>query len=182
MKKLLVGALVGGIILFLWQFLSFAALDLHRTAQQYTPKQDTLLSVLRSNLSEGRYFLPTVPANTSAEEEMKLRDQMPGRDWAIIDYHAKYEDDMAMNMIRVLLTNILIIYLLGWILTRGGALSFQTIFLASVFTGLIAFLNFPYTYFIWYKSPGIWSDFMDAVVPWALTGAWLGWYFNRKWN
>jgi hypothetical protein len=180
MKKLLIGAIVGGIILFLWQFLSFAALDLHRSAQQYTPKQDTLLSVLRANLKEGRYFMPTVPAGTSNEEEMKVRETMPGRDWAIIDYHAKYEDEMTINIIRSLLTNIVIVFLLGWILTRGGALPFRTIFLASVCAGVIAFFAFPYAYFIWYKSPGIWADFTDAIVPWALTGVWLGWYFNRK--
>jgi hypothetical protein len=180
MKKLLIAAVVGGIIIFLWQFLSFAALDLHRASLQYTPKQDTLLSVLRANLSEGRYALPTTPEDASNEEEAKLMEQMAGKDWAIIDYHAKYDDNMGMNMARGLLTNIFIVYLLGWILTRGGKLSFGIIFLASVFTGLIAFMNFPYTNYIWYHSPGIWAQFMEGVVPWALTGAWLGWYLNRK--
>ncbi len=35
----------------------------------------------------------------------------------------------------------------------------QTV-LSAVVLGFIAFLNFPYAYFIWYKSPGIWSDFI----------------------
>ena len=180
MKKLLVGAIVGGIIIFLWQFLSFAALDLHSDAQRYTPKQDTLLNVLRSNLTEGKYYLPGVPENASSDDEAKLMEQMVGKDWAIIDYHAKYENDMVMNLIRSLLANIIIVYLLGWILTRGGPLSFSTILLASIFTGLIAFLNFPYANFIWFKSPGIWADLKDGIIPWAVTGAWLGWWLNRK--
>jgi len=180
MKRLLVAAIVGGIIIFLWQFLSFAALDLHRVAQQYTPKQDTIMSVLRSNLVEGRYFIPTVPENASNEEEVKLMDEMEGKDWAIIDYNSKWETNMASNMTRGLLINIIIVYLLGWILTRGGSLSFSTIFLSSVFVGLIAFFNFPYTSFIWYKTPGVWMDLLDALVAWGLTGAWLGWYLNRK--
>jgi hypothetical protein len=180
MKRLLVAAIVGAIIIFLWQFLSFAALDLHRVAQQYTPKQDTIMSVLRSNLKEGRYFIPTTPENASSEEVQKQMDEMAGRDWAIVDYHAKYESSMGMNMARGLLVNIIIVYLLGWILTRGGPLSFGTIFLSCVFVGLIAFFNFPYTYFIWYRSPGIWMDFLDALVSWGLTGIWLGWYLNRK--
>ncbi len=180
MKKLLVAAIVGGIIIFLWQFLSFAALDLHRSSQQYSPKQDTILSVLRANLQEGKYYMPTVPDGASTEEETKLMEDMVGKDWAMVEYHAKYEDDMMINMIRSLLTNIVIVYLLGWLLTRGGALSFQTIFIASTVVGVMAFLAFPYANFIWFKSPGIWSDFMDAVVPFALTGAWLGWYLNRK--
>ena len=180
MKKLLIGAIVGGIIIFLWQFLSFAALDLHRVAQQYTPKQDTILSVLRANLQEGRYYMPTVADNASNDEEIKLMDEMVGKDWAMVEYHAKYENDMVMNMIRSLLVNILTVFLLGWVLTRGGALSFSTIVTASIFVGLMAFFNIAYANFIWYKSPGIWADFTDAIVPWALTGVWLGWYFNRK--
>jgi hypothetical protein len=180
MKKLLVGAIVGGIIIFLWQFLSFAALDLHREAQQYTLKQDTLLAVLRANLAEGRYYLPTVPETATNDEEVKAMEQMVGKDWAVIDYHAKYEDTMVMNMVRGLLTNIIIVFLLCWIITRGGPLSFGKIFLCSVFTGFIAFLNFPYTDYIWYNTPGIWPHFVDAVLPWAITGAWLGWWLNRK--
>jgi hypothetical protein len=180
MKKLLIGAIVGGIIIFLWQFLSFAALNLHKVAQQYTPKQDTILNVLRANLQEGRYYMPGVPDNASSDERSKLMEQMVGRDWAMVEYHAKYENDMVMNLIRSVLVNILTVFLLGWVLTRGGPLSFGTIVMASVFVGLMAFFNIAYANFIWYKSPGIWADFTDAIVPWALTGAWLGWFLNRK--
>jgi len=39
MKKSIIAAIVGGIILFFWQFLSNAALYLPRQAQQYKPNQ-----------------------------------------------------------------------------------------------------------------------------------------------
>ena len=180
MKKHIIASIVGGILIFFWQFLSNAALDLHRPAQQYTPKQDTLLAVLRANLAEGRYYLPTSPETATNEEEMKTMEQMIGKDWAIIDYHAKYEDTMVMNMVRGLLTNMLIVFLLCWILTRGGPLSFGNIFLSTVFFGFMAFMLFPYTNFIWYQTPGVWQDFVDALVPWAITGAWLGWWLNKR--
>ena len=50
MKKSLVGAIVGGIIIFIWQFISWGAVNLHKPAQQYTPKQDAVMAVLNSNL------------------------------------------------------------------------------------------------------------------------------------
>lgn len=62
MKKTIIASLVGGIIIFFWQFLSNAALDLHRPAQQYTANQDSILNYLSTQLTEGKYFLPTVPA------------------------------------------------------------------------------------------------------------------------
>lgn len=180
MKKHLIAAAVGGIIIFLWQFLSFAALDLHRVEQQYTPKQDTIMSFLRSHLSEGKYFLPTLPEGASAEEQQRLNEQMNGKDWAIVDYHARFNSSMPLNMARGLLVNMLMIYLMVWILQRGGSRhSFTTIFLSTLFVGLISFLNSPYTNFIWYQSPGIWQEFMDAVVAWGATGLWLGWWLRR---
>ena len=51
MKKMIIGALVGGIILFAWQFLTWVLLDLHEAQQKYTPKQDSLIRYLNSKLS-----------------------------------------------------------------------------------------------------------------------------------
>jgi hypothetical protein len=181
MKKHLIAAIVGGIIIFFWQFLSNAALDLHRPAQQYTAKQDTILNFLKTQLEPGRYFLPSFPEGTSADKQQAIMKEVEGKPWAIVDYHGSWSSEgMIMNMARGLLVDMFIVYLFVWILTRTGIPSFGNIFLASVFVGLIAFMNFPYAYFIWYKSPGIWSDFMDGVVAWAGVGVWLGWYLNRK--
>jgi hypothetical protein len=36
MKKLVIGSLVGGIIIFIWQTLSWAMLNLHHASQEYT--------------------------------------------------------------------------------------------------------------------------------------------------
>ena len=182
MKKQLIAAIVGGIIIFFWQFLSNAALDLHRPAQEYTPKQDTILSFLQSQqLEPGRYFLPNTPKGASSEEQQALMEKVEAKPWAIVDYHATWSNaDMLINMARGLLVDILMVWLFVWLITRNGTPSFSTIFMSAVVLGFIAFLNFPYAYFIWYKSPGIWSDFMDAIVAWAAAGVWLGWYLKRK--
>lgn len=54
MKKLIVGALVGGIIVFIWSFLSWGLLNLHSAGQQYTPKQDSILAYLRNTVQRRR--------------------------------------------------------------------------------------------------------------------------------
>ena len=68
MKKLWIAALVGGIIIFIWQTLSWTAiLNLHHGSQEYTPKQDTIMSFLNTQFSEdGSYFLPGVPKGPSS--------------------------------------------------------------------------------------------------------------------
>lgn len=181
MKKSIIAAIVGGIILFFWQFLSNAALDLHRPAQQYTPKQDSIIAYLNQHLEEGRYFMPTYPVGTPSEEAQKIMEASSGKPMAIVELHKSFNNmDMRMNLIRSVLTNMLLVYLLVWILSRGNFNSFGSIFLSSLFVGLISFLYFPYATFIWYKTPGIWAEFNDAWIPWALNGLWLGWFLRRN--
>ena len=77
MKKTLIGSLVGAVILFLWQFVSWTAAELHRPAQAYTPKQDSILQYLSTQFTEdGTYFLPTYPDGASMEEQQKTGRRM----------------------------------------------------------------------------------------------------------
>jgi hypothetical protein len=181
MKRNIIAAVVGGIIIFFWQFLSNAALDLHRPAQQYTPKQDSILGYLQSQLQPGSYFLPTSPETATAEEEQKMMSEADGKPWAIVELHAAWNNnDMMTNMIRTLLVDMIMVYLFIWLLARGGTPSFSTILLSSLAVGLISFLTFPYSHFIWYKSRDIWAHLADGLAGWGAAGLWLGWYLNRK--
>jgi hypothetical protein len=180
MKKSLIGAIVGGIIIFIWQFLSWTLVNLHEPSQQYTPKQDAVMAVLSSNLEEGGYFIPNVPEGTSMEEQEKAMNAMEGKPWATIQYHKSMNTDMTMNMIRCFITNVITVWLLCFILLRLRNQSFGTIFAASLFTGLIIFLNVPYIYHIWYETFDLMAHFVDAIVSWGVTGLFLAWWLPRN--
>lgn len=180
MKKHLIASLVGALIIFFWQFLSNAALDLHKPGQQYTAKQDSILQYLGTNLEPGKYMLPRPKPGCTMEEQQKFMTDYNGKPWAVVDYHASFnQEDMPMNMLRGFLVNIVIVWLLVWLLTLKGNLTFMQIFLSSVAVGLIGFLNISYTNHIWYPSADLWINLLDAGVEWAATGLWLGWYLNR---
>lgn len=180
MKKSLVGSIVGGLIIFFWQFLSNSALDLHRINTQYTPKQDTILNFLSSQLEEGKYFLPNTPVGASAAEMEKQMADSKGKPWVIIDYKKSNDTNMPINMGRGLITNIIMVWLFIWLLTKGNFTSFGNIFTASLAIGFLCFLFFPYTNFIWYESPGIYIDMLDAAMGWGLCGIWLGFFLRKK--
>jgi len=183
MKKAVIGSIVGALIIFIWQFLSFALLNFHKPAQQYTDKQDAIMSFLASNeLKDGGYFMPNVPSTTSNEEAEAVMKKFDGKPWARIEYHNAAENSMnamIVNMVRVLLVNIVIVLLFSWLVSKMAAPSFQTIVTAALAVGIIAFLNEPYTGFIWYKTFDIWAYLLDAVVAWGLTGLWLAWWLRR---
>ena len=180
MKKSLIGAIVGGIIIFIWQFLSWAIINLHLPAQQYSPKQDAVMAALNSNLEEGGYFVPSLPETATMEEQEQAMKDMEGKPWATIQYHKAMENKMTMNMIRGALVNMVTVWLLCWILLRLAKINFGTVFTASLFIGFIVFLNAHYTNHIWYETFDLMAHFVDAVVAWGACGLWLGWWLSKN--
>jgi hypothetical protein len=181
MKKSIIGSLAGGVILFLWQFLSWTVLDLHRAAQEYTPKQDTLLAVLGASLEkEGGYYLPGAPKGTSFEEMEKLAAENIGKPWVSIQYHSKMEYNMGINMARAFAVDVLLVWMLIWLLGKFAKNDFTTTLFSSLIVGIIVYLNSAYTSHVWYKIFDIRAFLIDAIVMWGLTGIWLGWWLNRK--
>ena len=181
MKKILIGGLVGGIIIFICQFLSWTILDLHRPAFQYTPKQTEVLNYLSSQFTEdGSYYMPNLPAGASPEEHEALMKDAKGKPWALISYHASNNTNMVMNMVRGLLVDIVLVCLFCSIISKLSTISFSRVFIASIFTGLICFFFFPYTNHIWFQTFDLMGYFADALVSWGLLGLWLGWWYTKK--
>lgn len=181
MKKIIIGALVGGILLFLWQFLSWTVLQLHASGEQYTPKQDAVLQALSSQLTEsGQYLLPGVPPDATSAQREAAMNSMAGKPWAIVSYHTAYDASMGSNILHVLVVNIILAGLLCWLLLQLRTLSFGKIFTAALVTGIIIFLNVPYTDHIWFLTPGMGAYLADALVSWGLVGLWLGWWLPRQ--
>lgn len=181
MKKLLIGALVGGVIIFICQFLSWVLLDLHRPAYGYTEQQGEIMDFLNSRFSEdGSYLLPNLPPGATSEMMEQHGKEASGKPWAVISYHKALSMNMGMNIFRGLVVNIVMIALFCWILSKMNRPGSGTVFVASLFTGLIVFMNAPYTQFIWYETQDVTASLIDAAAGWGLTGLWLGWLYGKK--
>lgn len=179
-SKFIVGTLVGGVILFLWQFLSWTMLNLHGDGQKYTAKQTEILQYLGENLEgEGSYFLPTYAPGTSQEDMEKLMASMDGKPWATISYHSAMNANMGLNMFRGLVIDFVAIAMLIWLLLRFANLGMKDAIMASLVVGLISYFTSQYTYSIWFETNTI-PDLIDTVVSWALVGGWLGFWLPRQ--
>lgn len=182
MKKWVIGSLVGAIIVFVWQFLSWSVLPVHDKTAKYTDKQDAVMAAITANITdEGMYMMPSAPTKKEQQDMMK---SMEGKPWATVIYHKAMDTDMTMMMIRGFLVDLFLVISLIYVLTRGGTPIARRAFSGAVALGLFAFIWTDYTGHIWFQLPWhmITGDLIDSLVAWGLCGIWIGWWLNRGSN
>ena len=179
MKKQLIATLVGGILLFVWQFLSWALINVHCTQFTYTPNQDKIMEALTQNLDEGEYMMPMPAPNSTPEQQQAFMETSAGKPWATLAYHKSMSSEMGMNMFRAIVIDLLAVFLLVWLLLQFANLQFRTALLSSLAVGAIGYLTIPYLNTIWFETSSI-GYLIDAVVQWGLVGVWLGWWLTKK--
>lgn len=179
--KVLIGSMVGGLILFFWQFLSWGLLNIHGSQMAYTPLESQVLECLKSsNLPEGEYFVPNRPPDMNPTEYQKLAEtNYIGKPWAKIQYHHDFQNTMGMNMVRGFVIDVFACFLLCMLLVGDPTLNFRKVLSACISIGIIAYLTIPYLNSIWFKSNSI-PDMVDAFAPWTIIGLVLGWLLPRK--
>ncbi len=183
MKKIIIGSLVGGILLFGWQGLSWMVMGIHDKEYLYTPAQDNLLSALSGTLTkEGQYSLPNVPPGSTQKQMEDLGKAMEGKPWATVTYHKAYKMDMVMQMIRGFLISLVCVWLCCLVIGKQGEKTFASVFTTALTFGIVSFLFVWYIGHNWGGTP--WSvlkpHLIDDVVGWGLAGIWLGWWYSRK--
>lgn len=171
MKRKLLFSLIGAIVIFTWQFLSYAMPNFHKSASVYTPAQDSIMKALeKQGLKEGMYFLGQPDPALSQAEQQAAMEKMDGKPWAVLNYHETNAMSMAMNMSRGFLVCFVIAFLLFWLFLQQKNPTLMNRMLLALAVGMIGFFFEPYTNFIWYKAPDIFAHFADAVFPWLLLG------------
>ena len=183
MKNRIIASLVGGIIIFIWQFLSWTISGIHDGAAKYHPQQNEIMNALSTHFTEtGMYMLPTTSPDASREDQEKMMKDMEGKPYASVLYVKTYESNMARQMIRGFLIDVFLVFLLIYMLTRAGVPTLVRWIAGSVAAGLFTWLWGPYTAHNWFLMPwdAISGHLVDAIVAWGLCGIWLGWYFNRR--
>ena len=182
MKKLLIGAFVGSLIVFGWQTISWTIMKSHDGEYKQAPNQDALISSLSSQLpDDGQYYIPRANPNASQKEMEEFAKRMTDekKPWAVVTYHKEYKMDMMMNIIRGFLSTLISLLLVCWVLIKQNS-TFGSTFMSTLFIGLAGYLFIPYSGNIWFQTPGAITNFIDVLVAWGVCVIWLGWWLNRK--
>jgi hypothetical protein len=181
MKNTLIFAFVAGPILFVWQFLSFAAINLHEADQRYHPMQDSILADLAAyGLEDAGYMLGQPGPDATPEQREAYMGTREGQPWAHVVWHPAQDTDMIKPLLRGFSSNVLIAGLLFWLLGQFRTMNIGRGALVSLVLAYIGYTYFIYSDHIWYDIPDHVVHLVDTVVPWTLIGALGGWLHARN--
>jgi hypothetical protein len=190
MKKIMIGSLVGGLILFTWSFLAWAILPLHVQTFMHTPAQDTLLQIMADNNFESRAYSMPMADNrqiSSFSEDYRneaeaLMKASAGKPMATIYYLNSGYDMSGMTMLRGLLFNLLASLAICIMLVQSFSVTagFFGRWWLTLVAGLFLNASGPLIQFNWMAMP--WDFTIDMVADnflnWGITGLWFAYYFK----
>ncbi len=180
MKKIILPSIIIGVVLFFWQFLSFAAINLHEGSQQFTAKQDTILKFVSSlKLEDGKYMIPIPSPSATPEQKHQAHLANNGKPWMTLAYYNKMDVGMTMPMIRGLISDIVAGFLLMFIFNSIGSVSLNKSLMISLAIGMFAFIFIPYTNHVWYPAFDIRAYLIDAIIPYGIIGLLNGKFWNK---
>lgn len=173
--RLIIAAIVGGIVMFAWGAFSHMVLPVAEMGLKVLPNEATVVSALKTNIPErGMYFIPgleNMKSATEAEKEAWVKKHEEGPTALIIYQPAGGPFMPPSQLLTELASNILAALIVGIIFTWSVA-SFGKRVIIAVLIGLTGWVSISISQWNWYKFPKefILAECFDQVVGWFLTG------------
>jgi len=191
MKKFFIASLVGAIIVYVWSALSWIVLPIHTHSFHYTPKQDTIMSVLnKSSLGNDMYMLPNADNRNAGMFDSKYmkaqqenHEKAMGKPFAMLIYNNSF-DMPPIQMVIGIIIDLLAVMCATIILVmaKDKLVTFFMRWWVVMVIGFIVALNSYMLEWNWMGFPWhfVKGEIIDTFMEWGLCGAWLSWYLGRK--
>jgi hypothetical protein len=183
MKKIVIATLVGAVIVFAFQALSWIVTPIHADALRYSDKDMEIRAFLSERLTDHAvYSFPGKPPGMSEEEHQAMMMEHANEPWMTVTYHPSMNMDMSGSMLTGFLYGILSVLIIVWILTAASDVfsSFGSRFFVCVLFGVFLVLNSSLADLNWWSTPWhfVSGELIDGLLTWTLCGLWLGFYLK----
>lgn len=183
MKKIVFAGILGGIILWVWGFLSWVVLPLHQSAMHAVPNETEIIAALGRSLPEkGTYVFPMMPKGDAglqgAAQEAAMAAYMQkyqSGPTGMIFYDPAGKDPFMLNqMIAGLLIFMLSAGIVAWLLSRSTAIA-ESFLSRVIYCGMVGTLIAIGCYLSDWNWMGFSFDWtkalmVDSIVGWLLAG------------
>ena len=182
--RLIIAALVGGIVMFMWGFVSHMYLGVESDIKSI-PNEDAVLAQMKTNMSEpGIYFVPGMDMTHPPTDEQwaGFTKKVEAGPTAFIVYHPTGETPFsAKQLIIEFGSNVFAALIVGLILVWSSPSIGKRIAIATLI-GLAGWASIDISYWDWYRFPGnfISGEMIEQVFGWLLTGAAMAFILRTK--
>jgi len=188
-KQVFATGLLGGIVMFIWGFISHMVLPLGEAGIKTVPNEEFVLAAMRESINSREasvYLFPGYDRNASmTPEQMRaFYERWEQGPTGFLVYHPggmpafspmQLAGELIANFLSALIAAYLLLQAVGRLKSFGGRALFVFVL------GLVPFFTVDASYFIWYGFP---LDFtlaglMDQAVGFGLAGLVMAWKLNR---
>jgi hypothetical protein len=183
-KKLILSAVLGGLLLFVWGFISHGVLTWYESQLRTFTNQDQVQEAIVAGVSgSGLYYLPNLrPEERSlAGEERAAAEAALGERWL--------RGPVAVTFVRIgpgasYTTRLVIQFIIGalaslvaaWLLLQAGIASYGGRVAFVIGLAVVAIIWAKLPGWNWYEVPTMWTlvEAVDSIIAFTLLGALLG--------
>lgn len=175
MRRVVLGGLLAGVVVFFWGAAAHMALPLGTMGVRQIPNEDEMLAVFRGSITApGFYFFPGMDHGKSAsssEKEAFIAKIKQGPT-GILVIHPEGGEAMSPRQLGTeLATNVVSALIAAWLLTHVVAGYARRVLFVTLL-GVFGFMIVSVPYWNWYGFP---TDFtsaeaIDQIVGWFLAG------------
>ena len=173
--RIILAGIVGGIVMFIWNFVAHDLLPLGEMGVRLIPNEDAVTSVLQTNLGDnsGFYVFPSGGLTPGATREQKqaamkkAEEQMAAGAGGVLIYRPKrifnFPKRLGIEFVTEVIESLLAVFLLAQTGIRGFGGKVGFIFTAGILAAIVT--NVPYAN--WYGFP---KDFTLAQMVMTVVG------------
>lgn len=186
MLRVLIAAIFGGIVMFVWGAVAHMALGLGNPGIHQPVQEDAVLSTLHQGLGEeaGVYILPSLDphkfGDPAAVGAYAAKSTSSPYAWVVYLPHGENLIDMHRQLPRQWASDTLAALALACVMGLS-AFGFARRLCIAGAAALFAWLSGQVPYWNWYRFPATFTTalLVEQLIGWLLAGAVMAWWLGR---
>lgn len=172
--RVVVAGVVGGIVMFMWGFVSHMVLPIGEMGVENLPEESVVMPVMKTSINHrGFYFFPGKKQDANESEQKAWEDKYTAGPRGILIYDPEPGvAAMSPNMLGIELgSNVLASLVAAMVLACVGGGVGKRVFVATAI-GLIGWMSIDVSYWNWFRFPTEVTEAacIDQVVGWLVSG------------